>query len=188
MSWIKEGPNQWTILCRRSQLKGVISSILKCLMRRYRLHWRGSCLISTHQKEFVSRSRPLKKYDRFFRGRQIAYMIYDHFRATSDAAQDLSDLFNVSLQWDDVQDFDTRWDQGLFSASERPKENIPEGLNTRVCSASDSIGCVRPRNWSKSSDAKPPKIEDHGKKTHWSDDKDAQLESPEWKDWDRSIG
>ena len=42
-------------------------------------------------------------------------MIYDHFRATGahDAAFDLSDLFNVSLQRGDIQDFETRWDQGL---------------------------------------------------------------------------
>ena len=45
---------------------------------------------------------------RFLRGRQIALMIYEHFRAAGadDAAQGLSDLFNVRLQNDDVQDFD----------------------------------------------------------------------------------
>ena len=56
-----------------------------------------------------------QKYDRFLRGRQIAYTIYDHFRATGahDAALDLSDIFNVSLQGGDMQDFDTMWDQAL---------------------------------------------------------------------------
>ena len=46
-------------------------------------------------------------------------MIHDHFRATgaSDAAQDLSDLFNVSLYGNDIQDFDTRWDQALLAAN-----------------------------------------------------------------------
>ena len=53
-------------------------------------------------------------------------MIHEHFRATGahDAALDLSDLFDVSLQGDDIQDFDTRWDQALFSASETPIENV----------------------------------------------------------------
>ena len=48
-------------------------------------------------------------------------MIYEHFRATGarDAAQGLSDLFNVRLQSDDVQDFDTRWDQALLPAKKK---------------------------------------------------------------------
>ena len=58
-------------------------------------------------------------------------MIYDHFPATGahDAAQDLSDLFNVFLRGDDLQDFDTRWDQAPFAASEIPTENVVEGLH-----------------------------------------------------------
>ena len=43
-----------------------------------------------------------QEYDRFLRGRQFFFLIYDHFRGTSahDAALDLSDLFNVFLQGD----------------------------------------------------------------------------------------
>ena len=57
-------------------------------------------------------------------------VINDHFRATGayDAALVLSYLFNVSLQGDDIQHVDTRWDQALLSAGEIPKENILEGL------------------------------------------------------------
>ena len=57
-------------------------------------------------------------------------MIYEHFRATGayDAVQGLSDLFNIRLQNDDVQDFDVRWDQALLSASETPTEMLLEGL------------------------------------------------------------
>ena len=71
-----------------------------------------------------------QKYDRFFRGRQIAYMIYQHFRATGayEAVQGLSDLFNIRLQNDDVQDIDARWDQALLSAREIPTNVILEGL------------------------------------------------------------
>ena len=71
-----------------------------------------------------------QKYDRFLRGRQNAYMINEHFRSTGarEAALDLSDLFNVSLQGDDIQDFDTRWDQAPPSASEVPKENVLESV------------------------------------------------------------
>ena len=65
------------------------------------------------------------------RGSQIAYMIYDHFQATgaSDAAQDLSDLFNVCLHDDDVQDFDTRWDQILLATS----GVTSRGMSWKVC-------------------------------------------------------
>ena len=47
-----------------------------------------------------------QKHDRFRRGRQIAQMIYEHFRATGAhaAAFDFSDLLNVSLPGDDIQD------------------------------------------------------------------------------------
>ena len=46
---------------------------------------------------------------------QIAYMMYEYFRATRacEAVQGLSDLFSIRLQNDDVQDFDTRWYQYL---------------------------------------------------------------------------
>ena len=47
-----------------------------------------------------------QKYDRFLRGRQIAYMIYEYFRAARayQAVQGLSDLFNTRLHNDDVQE------------------------------------------------------------------------------------
>ena len=48
-----------------------------------------------------------QKYDRFIRGRQIACMIYEHFRATGayEAVQGLSDVVKKRLQNDDVQEF-----------------------------------------------------------------------------------
>ena len=71
-----------------------------------------------------------QKDDRFLRGRQIAYMICDHFRATGayEAVQGVSDVLHIRLQGDDVQDFDTRWDQALLAANEIPTEMVLEGL------------------------------------------------------------
>ena len=70
-----------------------------------------------------------QEYDRFLRGRQIACMICEHFRATgvNQTVQGPSDLFRKRLQADDVQDFDTRWDQALLAASEIPTETVLEG-------------------------------------------------------------
>ena len=42
--------------------------------------------------------------------------------------QGLSELFNTLLQNDDVQDFDVRWNQALFTASEIPTEMVLESL------------------------------------------------------------
>ena len=33
---------------------------------------------------------------------------------------------------DDIQDFDTRWDHALLSASETPNDNVPEGLYRKI--------------------------------------------------------
>ena len=57
-------------------------------------------------------------------------MICEYFRATGthEALQGLSDSFTVSLQNDDVQDFDVRWDHALLSVSEVPSDVILEGL------------------------------------------------------------
>ena len=71
-----------------------------------------------------------QKYNRFLRGRQIAYMIYGHFQSTGacDTAQGLSDLISFCLQDDDVQDLDTSWDQILLGTSEMPSDNF-----SKVC-------------------------------------------------------
>ena len=57
-----------------------------------------------------------QKEDRFLRGRQVAFMIYDNFRATGahDSVLDWADLFSVTLRDDNVQEFDTRWDEVLL--------------------------------------------------------------------------
>ena len=39
---------------------------------------------------------------------------------------DPSDLFNVSLQGDVIQELDARWDQSLLSASELLERNVME--------------------------------------------------------------
>ena len=45
-----------------------------------------------------------------------------------EAVQGLSDLFNIRLQNDGVQDFDVRWDPALLSANDMPSDVILEGL------------------------------------------------------------
>ena len=87
--------------------------------------------MDVHFRKRVSvKEQPAQKHDWFLRGRQIAYMIYEYFRATGsyEAVQGLADLFTMSLQNDDVQDFDVRWDHALLTAGEMPSDAILEGL------------------------------------------------------------
>ena len=46
-------------------------------------------------------------------------MIYNYFRVTGahDAVLDYADLFSVTLRDDNIQEFDTRWDEVLLSMS-----------------------------------------------------------------------
>ena len=53
-----------------------------------------------------------QKQDSFFRGRQIAYLIYDHFWVTGihDSVENNADLLTICLRNDDIQEFDSKWD------------------------------------------------------------------------------
>ena len=101
-------------------LDAMIASALKKLLDKH-VHFR--------RRGSVEEQR-VQKDDRVLRRKEIAYMIYEHFRATGahEAVQGLSDLFNISSQNDDVQDFDVGWDQALLSASDMPSDVILEGL------------------------------------------------------------
>ena len=70
------------------------------------------------------------KEDRFLRGRQIAYLIYEYFRVTgaNDSVENYADLFTNALRNDDIQEFDSKWDGILLSMTIIPSDNILEGL------------------------------------------------------------
>ena len=71
-----------------------------------------------------------QKEDRFLRGRQIAYMIYDYFRVTGahDTVLDCVVLFTTTLRDDDVQEFDTRCDEIILSMTKIPPDDVLESL------------------------------------------------------------
>ena len=87
-----------------------------------------------HNSHFKRRTsleeqRP-QKQDRFLRGRQIAYLIYDHFGVTGAnvSVENYVDLFTIGLRNDDVQEFDSKWDGILLSMTKIPPDDILEGL------------------------------------------------------------
>ena len=70
------------------------------------------------------------KEDRFLRGGQIAYLIYEYFRVTgaNDSVENYADLFTVVLRNDDTQEFDSKRDEISLSMTKIPPDDILEGL------------------------------------------------------------
>ena len=76
---------------------------------------------NTRFKKTVSvEEQKAQKEDRFLRGRQIAFLIHNYFRVTGayDTVLDYADLFSITLRNDDVQEFDTRWDEIILSVTQ----------------------------------------------------------------------
>ena len=68
---------------------------------------------NSHFKRRISlEEQEAQKQDRFLRGRQIAYLIYEYFRVTGvhDSVENYADLFTIALRNDDIQEFDSKWD------------------------------------------------------------------------------
>ena len=86
---------------------------------------------NSHFKRRVSlEEQKAQKEDRFLRGTQIAYLIYDHFRVTRihDSVENYADLFTISLRNDDIKEFDSKGDGILLSMTKIPLDDILEGL------------------------------------------------------------
>ena len=89
-----------------------------------------------------------QKEDRFFRGRQVAHLIYENFRVTgaNDSVENYADLFTVVLRNDDIQEFDSKWNEILLSMTQNPTwwhlGRLVQIKNTRVWKTQDRIGIV----------------------------------------------
>ena len=85
----------------------------------------------SHFKKKVSlEEQKAQKEDRFPRGRQVAFMIYDYFRVIGahDTVLDYADSFSITLRNDNFQEFETRWDDILESLTKIPSDDILESL------------------------------------------------------------
>ena len=85
---------------------------------------------SLFKRRISLEERKAQKQDRFLRGRQIAYLIYEYFRVTGahDSVENYADLFTISLRNDDIQEFDSKWDEILLSMTQISSDDILEGL------------------------------------------------------------
>ena len=86
---------------------------------------------NSHFKRKISlEEQKAQKEDSFLRGRQIAYLIYEHFRVTvtDSSVENYTDLFTIVFRNDDIQEFDSKWDGILLSMTKIPFHDILEGL------------------------------------------------------------
>ena len=82
------------------------------------------------QKEGQSRGAESPRGGSVLTRKTVASMIYDYFRVTSahDTALDYADFFSVTHHDNNVQEFDTRWDEVLLSTSKIPSDDVLESL------------------------------------------------------------
>ena len=122
--------NQWMISNLRVFIRG--NSNTKFLVLDAKIASALNKIIhNSHFKRRISlEEQKAQKQDRFLRGRQIAYLIYEQFRVTGtdDSVENYADLFSISLRNDDFQEFDSKWDEILLSMTQIPSDDILEGL------------------------------------------------------------
>ena len=100
---------------------------------------------NSHFKRRISlEEQKAQKQDRFFRGRQIAHLIYDYFRVTGihDSVENYTDLFTIIPRNDNTQEFDSKWDGILFFMTKIPHDHILEGLYKLRIRESDKLKTV----------------------------------------------
>ena len=172
-------PNLLTNLWHRDRLQGSLILLISiCFMR-----W--LCQAVNFPNKRKCRRAPAENSDQFLQRRQIAFMIFEFFRATGafEAVQGLADLFTISLQNDDdIQDFDVLSDHALFNSKRNVftvvlgrivHVKITEFSSTSVCD-----GLVWSRRCTKQWAAESSSIEHRSETSLWSDDEKLKLQNP----------
>ena len=74
-------------------------------------------------------------------GRQIARMIYEHFRLTDidGAFLEFTDLLKVELKGDNLRAFDTSWDETPLAMAQMPEDQYLESLYYKQLEKCDQI-------------------------------------------------
>ena len=99
---------------------------------------------SYFKKKVGLEEQKAQKEDRFLRGRQIAYMIYNFFWVTGahDTVLDYAGPFTMTLRNDDFQEFDPGWDEILLSMTKIPPDDVLESLKKSRIRESDQLKTV----------------------------------------------
>ena len=82
------------------------------------------------KKKVSLEEQKAQKQDRFLRGRQIAYLIYEYFRITGAhvSVENYANLFTIVRRNDEIKEFDSKLDGILLSMTQIPTDDILEGL------------------------------------------------------------
>ena len=132
MQWIKEVELVDSVddLRSSSSIRGISMPNFDVLDARIASALNKIIQNSQFKRRISLEEQKAQKEDRFLRGRQIAYLIYDQFRVTGthDSVENYTDLFTIVLRNDDIQEFDSKWDGILLSMTKIPHDDILEGL------------------------------------------------------------
>ena len=132
MQWIKEVELVDSVddLMYSSSIRGISMPNFEVLGARIASALNKIIHYSQFKRRISLEEQKAQKEDLFLRGRQIAYLIYDHFRVTGshDSVENYTDLFTIVLRNDDIQEFDSKWDGILLSMTKIPHDDILEGL------------------------------------------------------------
>ena len=132
MQWIKEVEMVDSVddFMSSSSIRGISMPNFEVLDARIASALNKIIHNSQFKEESVWRNKKAQKQDRFLRGRQIAYLIYEYFWVTgaNDSVVNYADLFTIVLRNDDIQAFDSMWDGILLSRTKIPHDDILEGL------------------------------------------------------------
>ena len=132
MQWIKEVELVDSVdeLRSSSSTRGISMTNFEILDARIASALNKIIHNSHFRRKISLEEQKAQKEDRFLRGRQIAYLIYEQFRVTGtdSSVENYTDLFTVALRNDDVQEFDSKWDGILLSMTKISSDDILEGL------------------------------------------------------------
>ena len=135
-----------------------------------------------------------QKEDRFLRGRQIAYLIYEYFRVTgvNDSVENYAELFTVgSSKW---RYSGIRFEMGWNSIVDDKNPNwwhlgkFVQIKNRRVWETQDRIGIVQYGDSSEESRTWLSQIEDNGEKKFRAEFANEEFWSQKRKLWDKGRG
>ena len=104
--------------------------ILKYLMWGLPQHWTKSSIILISKEESVWRNKmPRSRTVAFVTERLLTWStITSGSLGIHDSVENYADLFTISLQNDDIQEFNSKWDGILLSMTKIPPDDILEGL------------------------------------------------------------
>ena len=129
MQWIKEVELVDSVdeLRSSSSTRGISVPNFEVLDARIASALNKIIHISHFKRRISLEEQKAQKQDSFFRGRQITYLIYDHFRVigSHDSVEKYTDLFTIVLRNDDIIQSGTEF---LLSRTKIPHDDILEGL------------------------------------------------------------